>query len=359
MLPAPTSSTANSRYIRLVILGFFFIMTLTTGLMAAPLDDLMLEAEGGAAEAQVKLAFAFLTGQGIKNDYSKALYWYQKAAEQENPAGQTGLAYLYASGKGVAQDYAKALFYYQKAADQGFAQGQRPLGVLYELGQGVEKDPAQAAFWYRKAAEQGLDRAQVNLGILYENGTGVEKDLDQAVYWYQKAAASNYARGQMLLGRMYEKGLGVPLDLKQAADWYKKAIAQGYSKAVERLEKLKAQGITAEKPARKPISAAGAVKPKTPAPDIPSHPEPEPGDFLLVREDAVLVKKDPDAPPPFIIKVSKGTKVVEQARQGDWVSVIIPATGRSGWILSSQLTEKSEPAISERSPVQTREAAGH
>ena len=62
---------------------------------------------------------------------------------------------MYAQGKGVPQDYSEAVFWYRKAAEQGFATGQDGLGYAYSHGKGVPQNYAEAARWYRKAAKQG------------------------------------------------------------------------------------------------------------------------------------------------------------------------------------------------------------
>ena len=55
-------------------------------------------------------------------------------------------------GRGVAQDYTQAVFWYRKAAEQGDASAQDGLGEIYDNGYGVRQDYAQAVAWYRKAA---------------------------------------------------------------------------------------------------------------------------------------------------------------------------------------------------------------
>jgi TPR repeat protein len=49
-------------------------------------------------------------------------------------------------GKGVLKDDKKAMYWYQKAADQGQAQTQFNLGVKYAFGKGVLKIPIHSLF---------------------------------------------------------------------------------------------------------------------------------------------------------------------------------------------------------------------
>ena len=65
---------------------------------------------------------------------------------------------------GVTQDYSQAIYWFQKSADQGYSNAQINLGNCYEKGKGVTQDYTQAAYWFRKSAEQGNKKAQNNLG---------------------------------------------------------------------------------------------------------------------------------------------------------------------------------------------------
>jgi hypothetical protein len=52
----------------------------------------------------------------------------------------------------VPQDYSQAVFWFRKAAEQGEADAQFWLGVLYESGTGLPQDYAEAYFWFDVAA---------------------------------------------------------------------------------------------------------------------------------------------------------------------------------------------------------------
>ena len=75
------------------------------------------------------------------------------------------LGYMYRDGEGVRQDYKKAIEWTEKAAKQGYVSAQYNLGVMYDNGQGVRQDYKKAKEWYEKAANQGDVDAQYNLGI--------------------------------------------------------------------------------------------------------------------------------------------------------------------------------------------------
>ena len=149
---------------------------------------------------------------------------------------QYNLGVSYAKGQGVKQDYKKAVYWYEKAAEQGYVVAQNDLGFCYGTGRGVKQDYVQAAYWYKKAAEQGNAMAQSNLGLFYANGLGVVQYYEKAVYWYSKAAKQGQAQAQNNLGFCYEHGLGVTKNLAKAKKWYKKAAKKGNDTAKNNLK---------------------------------------------------------------------------------------------------------------------------
>ena len=195
-------------------------------------------AEQGFANAQYNLGYCYAHGEGVTQDYYEAVKWYRKAAAQGFARAQCNLGACYYNGEGVTKDYAEAVKWYRKAAEKGNACAQFNLGLCYEFAKGVTKDYAEAVKWYRKAAEQGYVNAQYNLGNCYYKGNGVTKDYAEAVKWYRKAAEQGDADAQFNLGVCYEYGQGVTKSITEAVKWYRKAAAQGDSDAIDRLKKL-------------------------------------------------------------------------------------------------------------------------
>lgn len=149
-------------------------------------------------------AGACRTGHGVRQDYTTAVTWYRKAAEQGLAPAQSNLGLAYTFGHGVRQDYSAAATWYRDAAEQGHPKAQNNLGDMYRTGQGVPQDYTQAATWYRRAADQGNAVAQHNLGVAYATGQGVLRDRVQAYKWLSLAAerypASEIERREMAIG---------------------------------------------------------------------------------------------------------------------------------------------------------------
>ena len=115
----------------------------------------------------------------------------KEQAATDDAETQFHIGTLYETGKGVPQDYTQAVLWYRKAAEQNLAIAQYRLGVLYANGVGVPLDKAQSASWFQKAAAQGYVYAQVMLGSDYLTGDGVQLDYAEAYFWFDIACASN------------------------------------------------------------------------------------------------------------------------------------------------------------------------
>lgn len=61
----------------------------------------------------------------------------------------------YWGNNGKKVNYTEAVKYFRKAADQGNTMALHNIGMCYEHGHGVQKSLSEAVKWYRKAAEQG------------------------------------------------------------------------------------------------------------------------------------------------------------------------------------------------------------
>ena len=58
----------------------------------------------------------------------------------------------------MRQDYTKAKQWFEKAANQGVADAQFNLGVMYGQGKGVRQDYAKAKEWVGESCDNGLKK---------------------------------------------------------------------------------------------------------------------------------------------------------------------------------------------------------
>ena len=196
-------------------------------------------AEQGNSFAQVNLGSMYYAGDGVAQDYKEAVNWFYKAAVQGLASAQSNMGVMYERGNGVAQDYHEAINWYLKAADQDDVSAQNKLADMYYYGDEIPEDDKKAAKWYRKSAELGDAHGQYRLGVMYENGYGMVRNSEEAANWYEKAANNNNRDGMEALGEFYLFGLGgKPKSKSTAISWFQKARSKGNRNAVIALKVL-------------------------------------------------------------------------------------------------------------------------
>ena len=160
-------------------------------------------AQDGVAEAQHDLAAIFVTGHGgVEQDYSRAAYWFEQAAENGVANAAYNLGVLYHQGLGVPKDVNSAMRWYGAAAELGHPEAQYNLGIAYIEGIGVEYDPVAASLHFESAAQNGVTEAAYNLGLIYENGLLGAPRPDEALMWYKLAADAGSVEAKSALGQL-------------------------------------------------------------------------------------------------------------------------------------------------------------
>lgn len=94
---------------------------------------------------------------------------------------------MYYYGEGVPQDYSKALSFYEQSACQGNALAQMMLGFCYENARGVPQDLVRAATFYKQSSDQGNVLAKTHLARCYNYGYGVPHNDSIALNLYEQA----------------------------------------------------------------------------------------------------------------------------------------------------------------------------
>lgn len=151
-------------------------------------DQIKELAEKGDAEAELKMGLRHTSmARGVKND-SRAVKWFEKAAQHNQVEGQYryGLALL--NGQGTVQDYKTAFYWLDKAARQGHPRAQSTLGEMFYSGIAINKDIERAYLWFNLAAAQGVDSVVTSRDI-------VVKMLDPNQIAALQQEASNITRG--------------------------------------------------------------------------------------------------------------------------------------------------------------------
>ncbi|MFZ1917410.1 MAG: GAF domain-containing protein [Terriglobales bacterium] len=113
------NNTAQSRQNPPVGLPVSFHGADPSKVQAATPDDLHKLAEQGDAEAQFMLGTLYRNGDGVLQNDTQAIEWFQRAAEQGYVRALSALGSSYWAGRGVRQDYSQAYFWYELALAKG------------------------------------------------------------------------------------------------------------------------------------------------------------------------------------------------------------------------------------------------
>ncbi|HEY4128298.1 MAG TPA: tetratricopeptide repeat protein, partial [Gammaproteobacteria bacterium] len=167
-------------------------------------DETSAKAATGDVVAERELGGMYFSGQGVPQDYAESADWYGKAAEggDAQAQAQLGFAYEY-GGRGVPKDAARGQALLLQAASQGLPIAESVAGYNFLSGTGTSADYGQAHVWLEKAAKAGEPSAATNLGSMYCRGDGVQKDEAACVSWYKQAAQLGSRPGQLLLADAY------------------------------------------------------------------------------------------------------------------------------------------------------------
>ncbi len=168
---------------------------------AKPLLVKAAEKEYGYAQYLLAMNFFDLYSENNK----EALFWLERAANNDEPEALFQLGVYYSEGN----DLAKSIKYYQRAAELNHADAALELSYIYDESDIVQQDDDKALSFLKKAAELGNQEAIEELAAQAlasraQNGQG-NMDAKEAEYWIKKAGYTE----EMLkeLDKLQEKSL--------------------------------------------------------------------------------------------------------------------------------------------------------
>ncbi len=160
---------------------------------------------------------------------------FKEQSEHGDVDSQLRLAWMYEHGRGVKADASEAARLYgiavtrlRASADRGVPEAQMKLGEMYQEGYGVGRDLSEAGDLYRKAANGGNADAQNNLALMYNAGVGVPMDYVEAYKWYTLAAANGNpeAAGSRSMMARHMKPEQISLGQKRADEFTAKEASR-------------------------------------------------------------------------------------------------------------------------------------
>jgi hypothetical protein len=203
---------------------------------AEPLHDdiqkLIGAAENGDAKAQFELGLAYRTGKNVAQDPEKAVYWYRKAANQNNPGAYYQLGNMYENGFGVEKDIDEAHKWYSRGAELGNPGCREGLKTVEKLREWRRQGKFPKEY---TDSETGI-RYTVNpdSSVVYHSG-----DKEKLNRLQMRLAENGNVVAQLHIGLDYFHGRdGRPKDLHEARKWLSRAAKQGNTTAKEFLKKI-------------------------------------------------------------------------------------------------------------------------
>ena len=187
-------------------------------------------ADAGYALSQNYMGGVYRDGLMVEQDFEKAAYWYDLAAQQGNKYGLYNLGLFYQEGVGVEQDTITAVFLLMRSADEGLVDAEFDLAMLLRHSEDpiLEGQLKLAADIFQELAEEGHHRAMFQYGYALAHGAGITRDEEGAVEWYKKAAQYKIPDAMNNLSVMYTAGRGVEASQKEAFSWAEKAAKLGH-----------------------------------------------------------------------------------------------------------------------------------
>ncbi|KAF9307089.1 hypothetical protein BGZ91_008472 [Linnemannia elongata] len=247
-----------------------------------------MAADQGNAEAQYNVGAMYNYGEGVKQDFAKAVEWFRMAADQGDVDAQYYIGVMYTNGQGVTKNDSEARKWFQMAADQGptgsipKAQhnssktsvdqpssedneprllkeispltnkvsaladislptkpvvSQSDIDAQVTLGYNyMDSQDYQAAIkCYLKAANQGHPVGQRCFGAMHHSSESVAQNYSIAIWWYLKSVDQGDAEAYLNIRTVYKHGHGVPQDFSRAMNWYQDAANHGLAEGQYRL----------------------------------------------------------------------------------------------------------------------------
>lgn len=182
-------------------------------------EQALHDAQNGDPDASFWLGSSYMNGEGVTCNYTEAIKWLKKAADNKMPLAYNQLGHCYYR----LENYQEAIVWYKKAIDDMYFYSNRTLSnttccllgsCYYHL-----KNYQEAIIWLKKAIENGDTDSYFWLGRCYS----VQQNYQEAIIWYKKAVENGDTNLYGYLGECYFQ----QQNYQEAITWLKKAATNG------------------------------------------------------------------------------------------------------------------------------------
>lgn len=190
----------------------------TDGYCGRASDFIITKAKKGNAKAQFFLGVMLLGGDNSYwlPDTTRAVYWFNESAKNGYPKAFGEIGTAYEKGIGVNCNIIKALDYFKKGANLNDPKSQYKLGCMYRDGIYVEsgwhwETKSTTEYMYNKdnlIREYWDDRKCTTVYVYREKVTDydtlVPQDIEKAKILWRKASAQGYSEASLCLQQVYD-----------------------------------------------------------------------------------------------------------------------------------------------------------
>lgn len=173
-------------------------------------------------EATIRKGDAYKLGLGVEKNYTEALNWYKKAAEQHSFKALQNISQLYKDTLIENGSYSDAVTYFLSLDEKGVYSAIAFIGDAYLYGEGVEKNCQTALGWYQKGVEKSDLASIYGLGMYYLTIDNL--DTKKALDYLDSACTRNYLIACETLGELYYKGEKIDADAEESTKWFTKGV---------------------------------------------------------------------------------------------------------------------------------------
>jgi uncharacterized protein len=181
-----------------------------------------------------------IEGKGVRNDnlqqsYLEAFLHATKAADVHHiPQAEHLVGIIYEYGIGIPQDFTKAVTYYRRAAEQRYIESMYHLALMYVYGRGTDIQLPRGLSLFEAGCEANHAPSCHYMGIMKTYGYGTAVDYHEAVLWFEKSSSLDDHRISKESG-----GYAVILSdlIREAEDFNNKVVDQ-YMRRQEQYEDL-------------------------------------------------------------------------------------------------------------------------
>ena len=188
------------------------------------------------SEALNSIGSLYITGALGKDNYKKAMEYFEKAIKKKNADAMFSASVLLFKGIGTKQNIPRAKKLLKKSMDLGCSDSQYLMAEYLMKGEFFKKDGKKAMQYYFDAANKGNVFALKKIAMFYSTDKLSMKDEKRAVKIWTELALSGDDEAMFMFGCFLMVGYNVEKDVIKGIEWIKKAAERGNENAKKYIE---------------------------------------------------------------------------------------------------------------------------